>query len=136
MIPLNLPGSRHSWARLPEQKLPLIFMSFFIAIIANGLRDVNKRLPFLQWLFHLSVDCVYLRETRVSSCAECNSWFSPYGFLCVAHPGSVHSCDSVILYRPKFVSKISSFDSAERFVFVEFSWHDVFCPCLCVCPRS
>lgn len=47
------------------------------------------------------------------------------GFLCIASPGSIHSCGSVILYRPRFVLKKSSFDSAGRFVYAVFSLHDV-----------
>ena len=77
-------------------------MASFITLNVNGLRDPNKRMSFLQWLSNLSVDFVCLQETHILSCAECESWFSSYGFMTVASPGSVHSCGIVILYCPKF----------------------------------
>ena len=46
------------------------------------------------------MDFICLQETRVSTCFECDSWFSSYGFLTVTSLGSTHSCGSVILYRP------------------------------------
>ena len=107
-------------------------MVSFITINTNGLRDVNKRLSFLQWLSCLSIDFVCLQETHVSSCYECDSWFSHHGFLCVASPGSVHSCGSVILYRSKFELKQRSFDSAGRFVYAVFSLNDVSFALACV----
>ena len=85
----------------------------------------STRDSLLQWLSHLAVDFVCLQETHVSSCAECSSWFSPYGFLCVTSPGLVHSCGSVILYRHRFELKKSSFDPAGRFVYAVFSLQDV-----------
>ena len=102
-----------------------VAMTVFLTLNVNGLRDVNKRLSFLQWLSHLAVDFVCLQETHVSSCAEASSWFFPYGFLCVTSPGSVHSCGSVILYRPRFELKKSSFDSAGRFIHAVFSLQDI-----------
>ena len=104
----------------------------FLTLNVNGLRDVNKRLSFLQWLSHLTIDFVCLQETHVSSCSECTSWFSPYGFLCVASPGTIHSCGSVILYRPRFELHKSSFDSAGRFVHAVFSLHDVVFGLACI----
>ena len=67
----------------------------FLTLNVNGLRDANKRAGLLQWLSHLALDFVCLQETHVISSDECNSWFSPFGFLCVASPGSVHSRGSV-----------------------------------------
>ena len=77
-------------------------MAFFLTFNVNGLRDPNKRMAFLQWLSNLAVDFVYLQETHFASSAECDSWFSSFGFLTVASPGSVHSCGTVILFQPKF----------------------------------
>ena len=74
-------------------------MFTFITLNDNGLREPNKRMSFLQWLSHLSVDIVCLQETHVSSCHEGDSWFSSYGFYVVSSPGSIHSCGSVILNR-------------------------------------
>lgn len=65
-------------------------MASFLTLNINGLRDPNKRLSFLQWLSHLSVDFVCLQETHILSCVECEAWFSSYGFMTFASPGSVH----------------------------------------------
>lgn len=100
-------------------------MASFLTINVNGLRDHNKRLSFLQWLSHLAVDFVCLQETRVSSCSECDAWFSSYGFLTVASPGSAHSCGSVILYRPVFVLSKATFDNEGRFVLAHFERNGV-----------
>lgn len=75
-------------------------MASFATLNVNGWRDGNKRLTLLQWLSHLSLDFACLQESHVTSSAECDSWFSAHGFLSVTSPGSVHSCGSVILYRP------------------------------------
>lgn len=100
-------------------------MASFLTINVNGLRDLNKRLSFLQWLSHLAVDFVCLQETHVSSCSECDAWFSSYGFLTVASPGSAHSCGSVILYRPVFVLSKATFDNEGRFVLAHFERNGV-----------
>lgn len=97
----------------------------FITVNVNGLRDHNKRMSFLQWLSHLSADIVCLQETHVSSCAEADFWFSSYGFLALPSPGSIHSCGSVILYRPTFVLVKSSIDRQGRFVLAHFKKDDL-----------
>lgn len=97
----------------------------FITVNVNGLRDHNKRMSFLQWLSHLSADIVCLQETHVSSCAEADFWFSSYGFLALSSPGSIHSCGSVILYRPTFVLVKSSIDRQGRFVLAHFKKDDL-----------
>ena len=83
-------------------------MFTIITVNVNGLRDPNKSMSFLQWLSHLSADVVCLQECHVLSCAEVDSWFSPYGCLALSSPGSVHSCGSVILYRSTFTLVKSS----------------------------
>ena len=98
-------------------------MFCFLTLNVNGLRDPNKRMSFLQWLSHMAVDFVCLQETHVSSCFECASWFSPYGFLIVASPGTAHSCGTVILYRSTFELSRSSFDAGGRFVSAHFKYH-------------
>ena len=103
-----------------------------MTINVNGLRDSNKRMSFLQWLGHLSVDFVCLQELHVSSCVECDLWFSSSGFSVVASPGSVHSCGSAILYRPSFSLTKSSFDSSGRFVLAHFSREGVIFGLACV----
>ena len=75
-------------------------MASFLTINVNGLRDHNKRLSFLHWLSHLAVDFVCLQETHVSSCSECDSWFSSYGFPVVSSPGTTRSC------RPSFCLRL------------------------------
>lgn len=71
-----------------------------VTLNANGLRDDNKRMGFLQWLSHLSIDFVCLQETHVLSADEANMWFSSYGWSSVVSPGSRHSCGTVLLFRP------------------------------------
>ena len=66
-----------------------------------------------------------LQELHVLSCAECNSWFSSFGFLSVCSPGSTHSCGTAILYRPKFVLSRSSIDPNGRFVSAEFRFDEI-----------
>ena len=104
-------------------------MARFLSLNVNGLRDVNKRMSLLQWLSHLNLDFVCLQETHVVSHSECLSWFSSYGFLTVASPGSPHSCGSVILYRSKYHLVKTWSDSmvgfSGRFVMAEFQHHDV-----------
>lgn len=107
-------------------------MASFLTINVNGLRDHNKRLSFLQWLSHLAVDFVCLQETHVSSCFECDSWFSSYGFLTVSSPGSTRSCGSVILYRSTFSLSKVAFDSEGRFIMAHFSQNDVTFGVACV----
>ncbi len=92
----------------------------FLTLNVNGLRDPNKRMSLLQWLSHLNVDFVLLQETHVSTCSECDSWFSPYGFLTVSSPGTTRSCGSVILYRSVFTISSFSFDADGRFVLAHF----------------
>ena len=100
-------------------------MTRFLSLNINGLRDANKRMAFLQWLSHLSVDFVCLQETHVISEDECSSWFSSYGFLAVCSPGSVHSCGSVIIFRPIYSLTQSWKDDAGRSLMAEFSFHNI-----------
>ena len=100
-------------------------MAFFLTINVNGLCDHNKRLSFLHWLSHLAVDFVCLQETHVSSCLECDSWFSSYGFLAVTSPGSTRSCGSVSLYRPTFTLFKAAFDNEGHFVLAHFKRNDI-----------
>ena len=92
---------------------------------ANGLRDQNKRLSFLHWLAQQSADFVCLQETHVSSASECSSWFSSYGFLSLASPGTVHSCGTVLLYRPCYTLWNSFSDAEGRLVVAKFSFNDI-----------
>ena len=100
-------------------------MARFLTLNVNGLGDQNKRLSFLQWLSQLSVDFVCLQETHVSSESECSSWFSSFGFLSLASPGSVHSCGMVLLYRPRFTLCNFPSDAAGRSICAEFSYNDI-----------
>lgn len=100
-------------------------MASFLTLNINGLRDPNKRLSFLQWLSRLSVDFVCLQETHILSCVECEAWFSSYGFMTFASPGSVHSCGTVILYRPKFELTNSVSDPDGRFVLAHFKHREI-----------
>ena len=87
----------------------------------NGLRDPNKRMSFLQWLSHLEVDFVCIQELHITTCVECDLWFSASGFSVVASPGTLHSCGSAILYRPSFSLSKSFIDSGGRFVLAHFN---------------
>ena len=93
-------------------------MAYFLTVNVNGLRDHNKCMSLLQWLSHLAVDFVCLQETHVSSCSECDSWFSPYGSLAVASPGSTPVALSSCRDQPS-PSKVA-FDSGGRFVLAHF----------------
>ena len=99
-------------------------MASFLTLNVNGLRDTNKRLALLQWLSHLSLDFVCLQETHVLSPAECNTWFSSFGYLSLASPGASHSCGSVILYRPRFSLTNSWIEDDGRFLMAEFKHND------------
>ena len=61
----------------------------------------------------------------MSSESECSSWFSSFGFLSLASPGSVHSCGTVLLYRPRFTLCNFSSDAADCFICAEFSYNDL-----------
>ena len=101
-------------------------MAFKLATLnANSLRDDNKRMSFLQWLSHLSMDFVCLQETHVLSADKANMWCSSYGWSSVVSPGSHHSCGTILLFRPRYQLLDSWFDSDGRFVFAEFSFHGV-----------
>ena len=100
-------------------------MAFFLTINVNGLHDHNKRLSFLHWLSHLAANFVCLQETHVSTCFECDSWFSSNGFLAVTSPGSTHSCGLVIIYRPTFTLSKAAFDSGGHFVLAHFKQNDI-----------
>lgn len=68
----------------------------------------------------------------MSSESECSSWFSSFGFLSLASPGTAHSCGSVLLYRPRYVLCGSFLDSAGRFIHADFSFNDVRFHVVCV----
>lgn len=97
----------------------------FLTLNVNGLRDANKRAGLLQWLSQLALDFVCLQESHVISYDECNSWFSPFGFLCVASSGLVHSRGSVLLYRPRFDLDNFQTDADGRFVMAGFKFHGI-----------
>lgn len=103
----------------------------FLTLNVNGLRDTNKRAGLLQWLSHLSLDFVCLQETHVVSTDECSGWFSSFGYLCLASPGSVHSRGSVILYRPRFALDKFQIDAEGRFVMADFKFL-LFVLCVCM----
>ena len=96
-----------------------------VTLNANGLRDENKRMGFLQWLGHLPVDFVCLQETHALSANEATAWFSSYGWSSVVSPCSRHSCGTVLLFRLYYQILNSWFDSDGRFVLVEFSFRNV-----------
>ena len=100
-------------------------MASFLSLNVNGLRDANKRAGLLQWLSHLSLDFVCLQEAHVLSPEECNSWFSSFGFLSLASPGSVHSRGCVILYRPRFSLNNFQIDADGRFVLADFKFREI-----------
>ena len=104
----------------------------FITLNVNGLRDPNKRMALLQSLGHLSVHIACLQETHCTSSREAQQWFSSYGFSSIVSPGSVHSCGSVILYRPSFTLTNSWTDEEGRFAMAEFKKHEVTFRVACV----
>ena len=100
-------------------------MATFVSLNVNGLRDSNKRLSFLQWLSHSAADFVCLQEVHAVSCAECQRWFSPFGYLVVSSPGSSRSGGTALLYRPNYEIVRSICDREGRFVLAEFRWRTV-----------
>lgn len=107
-------------------------MAGFLTLNVNGLRDPNKHMSFLQWLSQLSVDFVCLQETHVSLESECSSWFSSFGFLSLASPGTAHSCGSVLLYRLRYVLCGSFLHSAGHFIRADFFLNNVRFHVVCV----
>jgi len=107
-------------------------MASFITLNTNGLRDMNKRAGLLQWLSHLALDFVCLQETHVVSSEECNTWFSSFGYQCLASPGSAHSCGSVILYRPRYTLVKFQIDADGRFVMADFKLHETLFRVVCL----
>ena len=94
----------------------------FVSInVIAGLRDVDKRLGFLQWLSHLVPTELCL---HCLSSSELLPWFSSYDYFCAASFASTHSCGVVVLYRPILYcrSVVTEFDG--RFVLVEFGLSD------------
>ena len=88
--------------------------------------------PFYIALSQFSVDFVCLQETHVPSESECSSWFSSFGFLSLASPGSAHSCGSVLLYRPRNSVCSSFLDSGGPFIRATFSYNDVTFHVICL----
>ena len=107
-------------------------MARFLTLNVNGLRDQNKRLSFLHWLALQSVDFACLQETHVSSMSECSSWFSSYGFLSLASPGTAHSCGTVLLYRPCYTLCNSYSDAEGRLVVAKFSFNEILFHVVCL----
>ena len=102
--------------------LLLLVMATFVSLNANGLRDSNKRLSFLQWLSHSAADFVCLQEVHAVSCAECQRWFSLFGYLMVSSPGSSCSGGTALLYQPNYEIVRSICDKEGRFVLAKFRW--------------
>ena len=100
-------------------------MAVFASLNVNGLRDTGKREAFLQWLSHFSADFVALQETHAVAPHECQLWFSVAGFSSLVSVESVHSCGTVLLYRPMYTLVRSWSDDQGRFVMGEFSFHGV-----------
>lgn len=82
-------------------------------------------MSLLPGLSQFSVDFVCLQETHVPPESECSSWFSSFGFLSLASPGSAHSCGSLLLYHPRYSLYSSFLDSVGRFFRATFSYNDV-----------
>ena len=66
-----------------------------------------------------------IQELHTTSCHECFTWFSPFGFECITSPGSARSCGTALLYRPKFNAVKSSFNSDGRLASGVFSFDNV-----------
>lgn len=105
----------------------LILMALsIVSVNANGLRDLDKRSGFLQWLRSLPCpfDVVCVQEAHCISVFKCDSWFWSSGFLSTLSPGSNKSCGCLILYRPVLYFVKSWLDSDGRFIQCEFVVHD------------
>lgn len=64
--------------------------------------------------------------------SECSSWFSSFGFLSLASPGTAHSCGSVLLYRLRYVLCGSFLHSAGHFIRADFFLNNVRFHVVCV----
>ena len=120
---------------------PLLLMALSVlSLNCNGIRDQPKRAGFVQWLRPLpvSVEIVCLQETHCLSLSECSLWFQSSGFSCAFSCGSVHSCGSVVLFRPSLSLVNSWGDDVGRYLHCEF----VFCGksfrvcCICAPNRN
>ena len=106
-----------------------------VSVNVNRLRDADKRLSFLQWLWHLSPSVVCLQKTHALSSDELSVWFSRFGYPCLGSFGSSHSCGVAILYRP-MLSCSAMCDFGGRFVLAEFTFRDsVFRVACCYAPN-
>ena len=90
-----------------------------------GLRDVNKRMGFIQWFLFQSWDILCLQECHVLSSEECAAWFSAAGYDSVVSPGSNRSRGSVILFKKSIALKNHWVDSEGRLVLVEFATREL-----------
>ena len=90
----------------------------------NGLRDVNKRLGFLRWLSHFSLDIVCLQETHSLSTHEVSSWFSSLGYSAFVSPGTSFGRGTAVLFKASFVLIGSFCDVEGLFVTSDFSFRD------------
>lgn len=93
--------------------LLLLVMATFVSLNANGLRDSNKRLSFLQWLSHSAADFVCLQEVHAVSL---------FGYLMVSSPGSSCSGGTALLYQPNYEIVRSICDKEGRLVLAKFRW--------------
>ena len=107
-------------------------MAKFCTINVKGLRDLNKRLSFLQWLSNIDADFVALQETHAVSCDEASSWFSCFGFDVVSSPGSARSCGVALLFRAKYSIIKTCFDKSGRFIQAEFTIDGITFSVVCV----
>ena len=98
----------------------------------NGLRDVNKRMGFIQWLHLLNYDVLCLQESYIISKEECCAWFSSAGYDSIIPPGSNRFRGSVILYRNSFSLKNHWSDTDGRLVLAEFAIRELSFRVLCV----
>ena len=98
----------------------------------HGLRDVNKRMSFIQWLHFVDWDGLSLQESYVTSKDECRASFSSAGYDSIVSPGSNRSRGSVILFKNSISLKNNWVDSEGRLVLGEFSIRELSFRVCCV----
>ena len=98
----------------------------------HGLRDVNKRMSFIQWLHFVDWDVLCLQESYVTSKDECGAWFSSAGYDSIVSPGSNRSRGSVILFKNSISLKNHWVDSEGRLVLGELAIRELSFRVCCV----
>ena len=92
-----------------------------LTLNVQGLRDLNNRLVFIQWLNCVKPDIVCLQETHSTSIAEFKNWFTSTSYKCISSPGTARSCGVGMLISRNFEILQQWRDQNGRYVVGELS---------------